>query len=86
MLHAVPARANPLEAKMAAVEGVCNFHSFLDMEELSRFRSDLLGWYDAHRRDLPWRTLVRKPRPRPPSFHPVCTLSTRSTPSGGYRE
>jgi len=23
--------------------------------ELSRFRRDLLAWYDAHRRDLPWR-------------------------------
>lgn len=33
-------------------------------QKVERFRADLLGWYDAHRRVLPWRALPgRKPNP-----------------------
>ena len=29
--------------------------SFLSIPEQRRFRNKLLAWYEAHRRDLPWR-------------------------------
>ena len=55
----VPRAGNHVSTgEMATPRGVCDFHSFPDLEELDRFRSELLGWYDVHKRELPWRTLV----------------------------
>ena len=41
-----------------AARSVCEHHSFLDIEELTVVRSNLLAWYDDQKRELPWRTLV----------------------------
>ena len=54
-------------AEARASSAVCECHSFPDMEELEQFRSNLLSWYDAQKRDLPWRTLVRLERGRLPT-------------------
>ena len=43
---------------MAEAPSLCECHSFSDIEELKQFRSNLLGWYDVQKRELPWRTLV----------------------------
>ncbi|KAJ8040389.1 Adenine DNA glycosylase [Holothuria leucospilota] len=34
---------------------ICSAHSFQDDFEVSSIRSNLLGWYDENKRDLPWR-------------------------------
>ena len=43
---------------MAEAPSLCDFHSLSDIEDLQQFRSNLLGWYDVQKRELPWRTLV----------------------------
>ena len=35
----------------------CQNHDFQDVEELHKLRENLLSWYDANKRDLPWRSL-----------------------------
>lgn len=34
------------------------YHTFCDAAEVELLRSQLLGWYDREKRELPWRTLV----------------------------
>lgn len=53
--HVVATRHNIV---MAEAPTLCDYHSFSDIEELTQFRSNLLGWYDIQKRELPWRTLV----------------------------
>ncbi len=38
----------------------CETHDFCDIEEVHALRRNLLHWYDARKRDLPWRTIVRR--------------------------
>jgi A/G-specific adenine glycosylase len=35
--------------------GAGGYHSTMDAAHVTQFRCDLLAWFDAHRRDLPWR-------------------------------
>ncbi|XP_070564071.1 adenine DNA glycosylase-like [Ptychodera flava] len=35
------------------------YHSYADEVEIQCLRSDLLQWYDANKRDLPWRQLAK---------------------------
>lgn len=36
------------------------YHTFHDPADVVQLRSQLLCWYDKEKRELPWRTLVRK--------------------------
>lgn len=36
------------------------YHTFPDPAEVVLLRSQLLNWYDKDKRELPWRTLVRR--------------------------
>ena len=47
-----------LDILMAEAPSLCGCHSLSDIEDLQQFRSNLLGWYDVQKRELPWRTLV----------------------------
>lgn len=38
----------------------CVYHTFPDPAAVVQLRSQLLHWYDKDKRELPWRTLVRK--------------------------
>lgn len=35
-------------------------HTFPDPADVVRFRSQLLNWYNKEKRELPWRTLVKR--------------------------
>lgn len=39
---------------------ICSLHDFVEVEEIHLLRSNLLSWYDRTKRELPWRTVVRK--------------------------
>ncbi|KAM9762361.1 adenine DNA glycosylase isoform 4-T4 [Menidia menidia] len=53
-----PKKAPKQVAKQESIPVVSSFHSFQDPAEVARLRSQLLGWYDRERRELPWRTLA----------------------------
>ncbi|KAK7071579.1 hypothetical protein SK128_017597, partial [Halocaridina rubra] len=46
-------------SKIVSVPVTGNLHNF-NVEEVAEFREKLLSWYDAHKRELPWRTIAIK--------------------------
>lgn len=45
---------------LTKVTKACVYHTFPDPAAVVQLRSHLLQWYDKDKRELPWRTLVRK--------------------------
>lgn len=39
------------------------YHTFSDPADVLQLRSQLLSWYDKEKRELPWRTLVKRDIP-----------------------
>ncbi len=58
-MQKVPQRLKPTKTKKAAKKALVSVESpggvLREPEAQTAFRSRLLTWYDAHRRDLPWR-------------------------------
>lgn len=49
-----------LPEKTGDASAPSTYHTFHDPADVVLLRSQLLCWYDKEKRELPWRTLVRK--------------------------